>query len=238
MRFARGFSTILIVIIVAVVLGIVGLHYASKNLRGTKIEFGTQPKSTTSDSNEPSSANETQEPKLNIKVTEKFYPVKGTTILDLHNYLLENGPGEDLETGHKGVASCRLGYQWMPHVSSNEKLSLCRIDWVELDGTVECTYPEWDPPADATQETKDKWDAFMKKVRMHEEGHIDIDKKRLNTLFEDLKKIEPKSSCEDIRSEVQRVGEENIKKNSNDNRAYDLETQHGEKQGVYLIPPN
>lgn len=234
----RGFSTILIIVIGLIVLGVGGLIFASANLRGTNVQFGDQPKSLISESKEPSSENTSQESKLEIKEIEKFYPVIGATILDLHNFLLKNGPGEDLETGHKGVASCRLGYKWMPHVSSNEKLSLCKIDWVELQGTVECTYPKWESPSDATQETKDKWDAFMKKVRLHEQGHIDVDKKWLNVLFEELKKIEPKSTCENIKSEVQKVGEEVIKKSNGDNRDYDLETQHGEKQGVYLIPPN
>ena len=236
MKSAHGFSSVLIIIIGAIVLGIAALNYASNNLRGTNIRIGDQSADTTKSTKEQSSGQTNSDAKFDIKITDNYFPVEGTTVLDLQNFMLNKGPG--LETGHKGVANCRMGYEWIPHVSSSKNLSQCRIDKLELLGKIECTYPKWDPPAGATQETKNKWDDFMKKVRMHEQGHIDIDKKQLNNMFEELKKITPKSTCEQLSDEVKKTGENIISRDNQENQAYDLETQHGEKQGAYLIPPN
>lgn len=240
MKSARGFSTILLIVIGAIVLGVVGLNYASNNLRGKSFSFGYSagspaPKKLQEASPSPNDSikQSDSQAKLDIKITDSYFPVTGTTILDLHNFLVNKGP--DLETGHKGVANCRMGYEWTPHISSSQKSSQCRIDQVELLGKIECNYPKWDPPAGATQETKDKWGTYMKGVRMHEQGHIDIDKKSLNSMFEQLKAITTKPTCDEIRSEVVKIGNDIKEKTNKENLDYDLETQHGEKQGVYLI---
>lgn len=224
MKSAQGFSAILIVIIGALVLGIGGMILSSNLPKGN---ITKQQKTEETVQTAPKEG-------LDIRINDSYFPVTGNTIAEVRNFLVNKGP--ELETGHKGVASCQMGYEWIPHVSSNKKLGQCRIDKLELLGKIECTYPKWDPPASASQEDIGKWNAYIEGVRQHEQEHIDIDKKWLNILYSELQKITNKPTCEEIREEVVRIGHEIIVKSNQEDLDFDLKTQHGEKQGVDLIP--
>lgn len=238
MRSARGFSTVLLIIIGAIVLGIVGLGFASNNLKGKSFSFsfGNSPKYQEQiPSEKPNAENQaTSGEGLNIKITDEYFPITGTNTRELYDFLINKGPS--LETGHKGVANCQMGYNWIPHVSSSKKLNLCRIDKIELQGKIICTYPKWDPPAEASKQEINKWNAFMDKVKFHEQGHIDIDKKHLNIFYEQLKQISTMPTCDEIRNEVVRLGHEMVDKSNKEDLDYDAQTQHGETQGAVLIP--
>lgn len=238
MKSARGFSTILIIIVGAIVLGIAGLNFASSNLRGKSFSFsfGNSPKfkeqATSEKLKSENQANSVEG--LNITITDEYYTATGNNIREVYDFLINKGP--TLETGHKGVANCQMGYNWVPHVSSNKKLGLCRMDNVELQGKIICTYPKWDPPAGASTQDINKWNSYIEKTRLHEQGHIDIDKKHLNIFYEQLKQISTMPTCDEIRNEVVRLGHEMVEKSNKEDLDYDAQTQHGETQGAVLIP--
>lgn len=238
MKSAHGFSAVVLIIIGAIVLGIAGLSFASNNLKGKSFSysFGNSPKYKEQASPEKPKAEDqaSSGEGLDIKITEEYYPITGTTVRELYDFLINKGP--TLETGHKGVANCQMGYEWIPHVSSNKKLGVCRMDNVELQGKIICTYPKWNSPTSATQQDINKWNAFLEKVRFHEQGHIDVAKKSLNSFYAQLQEISTKPTCDEIREEVIRMGHEMIEKANKEDLDYDLQTQHGETQGAVLIP--
>lgn len=238
MKSAQGFSHILIIIVVGIVLVVATLNFASNNLRGKSFSFsfGNSPKyKEQAPSEKPKAENQANSGEgLNIKVTDQFFSITGNNVAELLDFLINKGP--TLETGHKGVANCQMGYNWIPHVSSNKKLELCRMDSVELEGKIICTYPKWDPPAGASEQDINKWNTFMEKVRFHEQGHIDIAKKSLNSFYAQLQEISTKPTCDEIREEVVRIGHEMIEKATKEDLDYDFQTQHGETQGAVLIP--
>lgn len=222
----RGFSTLLIIIVVMLV-GIGGV-IVSKVVVTNKAITSEETKSSKFP---PENQNDSRKVILDLKNT--YFTLTGSTLAELQHSLEQRGP--TLETGQKGVAHCSSAFEYQP--KGKQKNSQCTLDLTTpLYVNIVCNYPKWDSPAGVAQEVIDRWKAFDEASTTHEGGHIKIIKSVAEELyFEKIQKLKDPMGCDELNQTVKKLINEATDSIDKQQVQYDLETRHGETQGVWLI---
>ena len=97
------------------------------------------------------------------------------------------------------------------------------------------TLPRWKPPATASAELQKSWQAYLKAVRLHEAGHRTIAERNAREVMAALTPLRG-MNCDLLSDEASRTAERIVADGRARNRAYDVETKHGQAQGVVLGP--
>jgi predicted secreted Zn-dependent protease len=104
---------------------------------------------------------------------------------------------------------------------------------VTLDVAV--TLPRWKPPATASADLLKTWQAYSKAVRLHEAGHRAIAERNAREVMAALTPLRG-VSCEKLSDDATRAAEQIVADGRARNRTYDIQTKHGQTQGVELGP--
>ena len=65
------------------------------------------------------------------------------------------------------------------------------------------TYPEYNPPPDASQEILDQWEAFMVRVVEHEETHADIARQCALDMVNSFYTLQPATTCSALQNNLE-----------------------------------
>lgn len=224
----RGFSTLLIIIIVMLV-GIGGV-IVSKVVVTNK---ATTSEETKSSKFPPENQSDSKKVILDLKNT--YFTLAGSTLAELQQNLEQRG--STLETGQKGVAHCSAAFEYQP---KGKKINnQCTLDpMTPLYVNIVCNYPKWDPPSGIAQEVIERWNSFDEASKTHEGGHIKIIKAGADKLyFEKIQKLRDSMDCDELTLTVKKLIREATESIDKEQAQYDLETKHGETQGVWLFKP-
>jgi predicted secreted Zn-dependent protease len=165
---------------------------------------------------------------LTIDAHERFYDVTGATVAELRDAMRRLGPrGSD---GH-GDAVTVWNLEWT--YGEGRPADGCALRDVRVTLAVTVTLPRWDPPRDAPRRLVDSWRRFLERVQVHEGGHRAIAERYARRLAAALTALRA-PTCEAVWDEAKRTGARVVEEGRAANRAYDVETKHGQTQGVVL----
>ena len=110
-----------------------------------------------------------------------------------------------------------------------------RLTRIDLTMRLRLDMPEWPNASQRPQPEQDEWNRFLRALRVHEDGHIDIYRREAPTAFQRVSRARP-DTAEDV-LEAERVRIVGL------SDAYDHRTDHGRTQRtrhgttVITVPP-
>ena len=166
-----------------------------------------------------------------INAREQYYDIDGSSAGALRNQINRLGPRD--ESGKSQDALTVWSIEWVYGTVQRGDSCLLRDVRVTLDVAV--TLPRWKPPATATAKLLKTWQAYLKAVRLHEAGHRTIAERNAREVMAALTPLRG-TNCDQLSDEATRTAERIVADGRARNRAYDVQTKHGETQGVDLGP--
>jgi len=169
--------------------------------------------------------------RASIVATEQYYDIDGSSAGALRDQINRLGPKD--ESGKSRDALTVWSIEW--HYTATSRPDGCVLRDVKVSLNVAVTLPRWKPPATASAEVVKAWQSYVKAVRVHEAGHRAIAERNARDVFAALTPLRG-MNCDLLLDEASRTAERIVADGRARNRAYDLETKHGQTQGVVLGP--
>jgi predicted secreted Zn-dependent protease len=166
-----------------------------------------------------------------IAATEQYYDIDGSSAGALRDQINRLGPKD--ESGKSRDAVTVWSVEWSYTATSRPDGCVLRDVKVTLD--VATTLPRWKPPAGATPAVVRSWQTYLKAVRLHEAGHRAIAERNARDVMAALTPLRG-PNCDLLSDQATRTAEQIVADGRARNRAYDVETKHGQTQGVVLGP--
>jgi predicted secreted Zn-dependent protease len=166
-----------------------------------------------------------------ITAREQYYDIDGSSAGALRDQINRLGPKD--ESGQSRDALTVWSLEWTYGTAQRGDSCVLRDVKVTLD--VGVTLPRWKPPSTATPRLNESWRTYLEHVKLHEAGHRAIAERNARELMTALSAIRG-TSCQKLADDASRRAEEIVAEGRARNRAYDVETKHGQTQGVVLNP--
>jgi len=166
-----------------------------------------------------------------ITAREQYYDIDGSSAGALRDQIRRLGPKDESGTAHDALTVWSLEWTY----GTAQRGDSCALKDVRVTLNVSVTLPRWTPPATATARLKDSWRTYLRNVRLHEAGHRTIAERNARELMTALTPLRG-ASCESLANEATRLAERIVADGRARNRAYDVQTKHGQTQGVELEP--
>ncbi len=166
-----------------------------------------------------------------ITAREQYYDIDGSSAGALRDQIRRLGPKDESGTAHDALTVWSLEWTY----GTAQRGDSCALKDVRVTLNVSVTLPRWTPPATATARLKDSWRTYLRNVRLHEAGHRTIAERNARELMAALTPLRG-ASCESLANEATRLAERIVADGRARNRAYDVQTKHGQTQGVELGP--
>lgn len=162
-----------------------------------------------------------------ISARDQFYDIDGSSAGALRESIHRLGPagGDDALTVWELESSYRAASDGAD----------CGLKDVKVTLTVTTTLPRWTPPNDATATLRQTWRTYLQHVRQHEAGHRTIAERNARELVRVLQALRA-PTCSELETLASRRVEEVVADGRARNRQYDVDTKHGQTQGVELGP--
>ena len=170
-------------------------------------------------------------PRALVAASEQYYDIDGSSAGALRNQISRLGPKD--ESGKSQDALTVWSIEW--GYGTIQRGDSCVLRDVKVTLNVAVTLPRWKPPTTATAELRKTWQAYLKAVRLHEAGHRAIAERNAREVMAALTPLRG-TNCDKLSDEATRTAERIVADGRARNRAYDVQTQHGQTQGVELGP--
>jgi len=170
-------------------------------------------------------------PRPSMVATEQYYDIDGSSAGALRDQINRLGPKD--ESGKSRDALTVWSLEWS--YAATSRPDGCVLRDVKVTLNVAVTLPRWKPPATATPEVVKSWQAYLRAVRLHEAGHRAIAERNAREVMAALTPLRG-ANCDLLSSDATRTAEQIVADGRARNRAYDVETKHGQTQGVVLGP--
>ena len=170
-------------------------------------------------------------PRAAITAREQYYDIDGSSAGALRNQISRLGPKD--ESGKSQDALTVWSIEW--GYGTAQRGDSCVLRDVKVTLNVSVTLPRWKPPATATADVRKKWQAYLTAVRLHEAGHRTIAERNAREVMAALTPLRG-ATCDKLSNEATRTAERIVADGRARNRAYDIQTKHGQTQGVELGP--
>jgi predicted secreted Zn-dependent protease len=166
-----------------------------------------------------------------ITAREQYYDIDGSSAGALRDQINRLGPKD--ESGQSRDALTVWNLEWS--YGTVQRGDSCVLRDVKVTLDVATTLPRWKPPSTATSRLNDQWRGYLDHVKLHESGHRTIAERNARELMTALGAMRG-MSCQKLSDDASRRAEEIVADGRSRNRAYDVETKHGQNQGVVLNP--
>jgi len=166
-----------------------------------------------------------------IVAAEQYYDIDGSSTGALRNQIDRLGPKD--ESGKSQDALTVWSIEWA--FGTAQRGDSCVLRDVKVTLNVAITLPRWKPPATASADVLKSWQTYLKAVRLHEAGHRTIAERNARDVTAALTPLRG-ANCDKLLDEASRTAERIVADGRARNRAYDVETKHGQTQGVVLGP--
>ena len=170
-------------------------------------------------------------PRAAITAREQYYDIDGSSAGALRNQISRLGPKD--ESGKSQDALTVWSIEW--GYGTAQRDDSCVLRDVKVTLNVSVTLPRWKPPATATADVRKQWQAYLRAVRLHEAGHRTIAERNAREVMAALTPLRG-ATCDKLSDEATRTAERTVADGRARNRAYDIQTKHGQTQGVELGP--
>jgi predicted secreted Zn-dependent protease len=166
-----------------------------------------------------------------IVATEQYYDIDGSSTGALRDQINRLGPKD--ESGKARDALTVWSVEWS--YTATSRPDGCVLRDVKVTLNVAVTLPRWKPPATVSPEVVKSWQAYLRAVRLHEAGHRAISERNARDVMTALVPLRG-ANCDLLSDQATRTAEQLVADGRARNRAYDVETKHGQTQGVVLGP--
>jgi len=173
-------------------------------------------------------------PRVSITGREQYYDIDGTSAGALREGIRRLGPKDASGTSLDAVTVWDLQWTYKA-VPVSAADSSCALQDLKVTLNVTVTLPRWTPPASVSASLRESWRTYLQHVRVHEAGHRAIAERNAADLYRALLGLRA-PTCAQLDSQASRTGEDIVADGRSRNRAYDVETKHGQTQGVVLGP--
>ncbi len=170
-------------------------------------------------------------PPILITGREQYYDIDGASAGALRDQIRRLGPKD--ESGQSRDALTVWELEWAYHDAP--AADGCALRDVQVTLNVTITMPRWKPPATAPAGLSESWRTYVEHVKRHEADHRTIAQRYARQLFTALSGLSA-ATCDELHGVASRRAEEIVAEGRARNRAYDVETKHGQTQGVVLGP--
>ncbi len=116
----------------------------------------------------------------------------------------------------------------------NNTANTCKADTFTVNVEVTFRLPKWAPTDKAPQALVDKWDTFVRNLLTHEKGHRDLAVEAAAKLARSVAELPPMETCADLDKNVRALGRERMKELKEEEKRYDVTTNHGRTQGAFF----
>jgi len=170
-------------------------------------------------------------PRAAVTAREQYYDIDGSSAGALRNQISRLGPKDESGTSHDALTVWSLEWTY----GTAQRGDSCALRDVKVTLDVSVTLPRWTPPSTASPKLTESWRTYLRNVKLHEAGHRTIAEQNARDLTTALTTLRG-TSCERLSDEATRMAERIVADGRARNRAYDVQTKHGQTQGVELGP--
>ena len=166
-------------------------------------------------------------------VTEKneYYEIRGNSEKDLRKQMLQNGCTWDDGRKYDSVTS----WSWTWDYGTDHAAQTCSVDDFSVALEIHYRFPKWVRTGDVSPPLVDKWDGYMQKLTMHEQGHRDRAVDAAAEFTRAVARLPNTLSCTERDHRVRALSHETMAQLNAAQQEYDRDTRHGATQGA-LFP--
>lgn len=168
----------------------------------------------------------TDNPGVHEKSENHYYQIYGYTQNDIYNQINACGPKAEGKSFF-GLTKSRINWTYSYTYVGDS----CTIKDASVGVHVEIYYPKWDAPAGAASGLAQKWEDYMPKLELHENGHRENSINAANEIYSAIKGLGT-LSCTTMHDQVNSVANNIIADLNAIDQNYDDSTNHGETQGA------
>jgi predicted secreted Zn-dependent protease len=182
----------------------------------------------------PATAFAFQTATLSVKTRTVYYRISGSTeselrsSLDRHpNVVYPSGePPVRFRSGEDAYARWLINWTYRYRQSS----SGCRLTAIEVSDRVTFVLPKWQPLPNTSSALRAKWNAYMRHLRVHENGHRQNSITAVKGIERDFRGLSSFSSCSSAGATANRLAYQRLVEANKADIAYDARTRHGATQ--------
>jgi predicted secreted Zn-dependent protease len=163
-----------------------------------------------------------------VKESYEYYEVCGCCEKDLHSDLKQKCIKWKDGRKYDSVTNWKVKRDY----GHNRTPQVCTTDSFMVTVDVVFHLPKWAQTGDASPPLVEKWDRYMEKLRMHEQGHRDRAVVAATELTRAVAELPPASTCDVLDREVHNLFRSRLDKLIKDQEEYDNVTNHGVAQGA------
>ena len=163
-------------------------------------------------------------------LTEKneFYEISGCSEHELHSDLKKKCiPGNN---GKKFDSITTWDVKW--DYDHDSAPGTCAAVTFRVTANILYRYPKWARTEEVPLPLVEKWDRYLEKLTLHENGHRDMVVEATAELTRAVADLPPAPTCSELDRKVRALSRERMEKLSDDQKRYDAATKHGATQGA------
>ncbi len=167
---------------------------------------------------------------LSIDSHEQYYDIEGSSAGALREAIHRLGPRDGSEA-RDALTVWTLDWTYGEAPGADG----CGLRNLRVTLNVDVTLPRWAPAAGTPPRLIASWRSYLQHVKAHEAGHRAIAERNARDLLAALAPLRA-ATCPAVSDAASRTAERVVADGRARNRAYDVETKHGQTQGVELRP--
>lgn len=172
----------------------------------------------------------TSSPGLRDSTADHYYKIYGNTVWDLRNQMSQCGPKQDGES-FDAVTHYYINWNYLYQYQADGS---CQIKNVAVGVKVDIYYPGWQKPNNPDYLVVERWNAYIKNLIVHEEGHRQIAFEGAKQIFDKLNSIPESDDCQTIENQANAESTAITNEVAVRQKSYDDATNHGETQGAFF----
>jgi predicted secreted Zn-dependent protease len=154
------------------------------------------------------------------------YTIYGNTADDRLRQLQRCAPTGE----YAGAASYQITWQYGYMVRSD---GLCQIIQPKIALHLAMILPRWQPGSDVSADELATWNAYIRALSTHEQGHYQISQQYAGAMLDGLNQL-PAQACSDVKGAADKLLETKLTQLNAAQNNYDDTTNHGATQGAVL----